>query len=139
INRALDTSNEEAGRKIYVNGGLSRSSLWLQMMADIFNAEIYVSENHHGAAWGAAWTALVALGHAASFNDIKNNIPMGSATLPNPERSKLYQQLYANYEKLGAAMAPFYKSEEHTSELQSRENLVCRLLLERKKQKKTHI
>src|SRR5690606_39918166 len=30
------------------------------------------------------------------------------------------------------------RSEEHTSELQSRENLVCRLLLEKKKEKKTH-
>src|SRR5690606_42151565 len=30
------------------------------------------------------------------------------------------------------------RSEEHTSELQSRENLVCRLLLEKKKQKSTH-
>src|SRR5436309_4218677 len=28
-----------------------------------------------------------------------------------------------------------FRSEEHTSELQSRENLVCRLLLEKKKQK----
>src|SRR5690606_33668485 len=28
-----------------------------------------------------------------------------------------------------------YRSEEHTSELQSRENLVCRLLLEKKKSK----
>src|SRR5690606_42144312 len=27
----------------------------------------------------------------------------------------------------------FFRSEEHTSELQSRENLVCRLLLEKKK------
>src|SRR5215475_15663004 len=29
------------------------------------------------------------------------------------------------------------RSEEHTSELQSRENLVCRLLLEKKKKKNT--
>src|SRR5688572_31600763 len=29
------------------------------------------------------------------------------------------------------------RSEEHTSELQSQSNLVCRLLLEKKKQKKT--
>src|SRR5690606_16041044 len=33
-----------------------------------------------------------------------------------------------------ATAAPF-RSEEHTSELQSRENLVCRLLLEKKKKK----
>src|SRR5207302_9734824 len=31
------------------------------------------------------------------------------------------------------------RSEEHTSELQSRENLVCRLLLEKKKKKNTKI
>src|SRR5690606_41817123 len=30
------------------------------------------------------------------------------------------------------------RSEEHTSELQSRENLVCRLLLEKKKKTKQH-
>src|SRR5690606_40295444 len=35
-----------------------------------------------------------------------------------------------------AAEAPTTRSEEHTSELQSRENLVCRLLLEKKKKKK---
>src|SRR5690606_40224361 len=32
---------------------------------------------------------------------------------------------------------PSMRSEEHTSELQSRENLVCRLLLEKKKKKQT--
>src|SRR5688572_31441429 len=31
-----------------------------------------------------------------------------------------------------------YRSEEHTSELQSQSNLVCRLLLEKKKKKKKH-
>src|SRR5438270_6317265 len=35
-----------------------------------------------------------------------------------------------------AALTP--RSEEHTSELQSQSNLVCRLLLEKKKKKKTN-
>src|SRR5215475_15495407 len=42
-------------------------------------------------------------------------------------------------EKLGQVKDPDVvqiRSEEHTSELQSRENLVCRLLLEKKKKKK---
>src|SRR5690606_41828912 len=34
--------------------------------------------------------------------------------------------------KSRAATSPAIRSEEHTSELQSRENLVCRLLLEKK-------
>src|SRR5690606_41671978 len=50
----------------------------------------------------------------------------------------------ANLRKIGEAHAkgvakyfgtPFARSEEHTSELQSRENLVCRLLLEKKQDK----
>src|SRR5690349_23053644 len=32
-----------------------------------------------------------------------------------------------------------FRSEEHTSELQSRRDLVCRLLLEKKKKKNTHL
>src|SRR5690606_41547416 len=35
-------------------------------------------------------------------------------------------------------VSPSPRSEEHTSELQSRENLVCRLLLEKKKHKYVH-
>src|SRR2546428_4175001 len=36
-------------------------------------------------------------------------------------------------EASGIHAAPFFRSEEHTSELQSRSDLVCRLLLEKKK------
>src|SRR5690554_7259893 len=35
--------------------------------------------------------------------------------------------------------SPLYRSDEHTSELQSRPHLVCRLLLEKKKKKKIKI
>src|SRR5260370_29342464 len=38
--------------------------------------------------------------------------------------------------KLGALLTTGGRSEEHTSELQSHLNLVCRLLLEKKKKKK---
>src|SRR2546422_4605167 len=38
-----------------------------------------------------------------------------------------------------AASAPLPRSEEHTSELQSRLHLVCRLLLEKKKKTYEHI
>src|SRR6266496_5087135 len=38
--------------------------------------------------------------------------------------------------RAGAAPGPCWRSEEHTSELQSRRDLVCRLLLEKKKKTK---
>src|SRR5690606_40879243 len=40
-------------------------------------------------------------------------------------------KLTGSGDKVG--LSPLMRSEEHTSELQSRENLVCRLLLEKKK------
>src|SRR3712207_7010007 len=43
----------------------------------------------------------------------------------------------APFDTLRTQDAEFQRSEEHTSELQSRQYLVCRLLLEKKK--KTHI
>src|SRR5690606_40396995 len=46
------------------------------------------------------------------------------------ELSGAIQQLVAMFARDDAAA---FRSEEHTSELQSRENLVCRLLLEKKK------
>src|SRR2546427_5061003 len=38
-----------------------------------------------------------------------------------------------------APIQPSFRSEEHTSELQSQSNLVCRLLLEKKKKKENNI
>src|SRR2546428_5272695 len=38
----------------------------------------------------------------------------------------------------GIDMTPEMRSEEHTSELQSRSDLVCRLLLEKKKKNRKH-
>src|SRR2546430_11765102 len=45
-------------------------------------------------------------------------------------------ELKDKFENMGAQMVK--RSEEHTSELQSQSNLVCRLLLEKKKQQSTY-
>src|SRR6266704_3936334 len=52
----------------------------------------------------------------------------GSPSLRNPDR-RAYQQLSTRHR----GRCPLRRSEEHTSELQSRFDLVCRLLLEKKK------
>src|SRR5436309_11870557 len=43
------------------------------------------------------------------------------------------QQILSGLSQVRSVFAERVRSEEHTSELQSRENLVCRLLLEKKK------
>src|SRR5690554_7565656 len=62
------------------------------------------------------------MGHAITVNDVLRLDP---------------SPLYENYNAYTCTGTPV-RSEEHTSELQSRPHLVCRLLLEKKKQKKTN-
>src|SRR5699024_12876528 len=47
--------------------------------------------------------------------------------------ARQYEPLFPVLEELGVGLVAFSRSEEHTSELQSRFDLVCRLLLEKKK------
>src|SRR5690606_20856548 len=44
----------------------------------------------------------------------------------------VFQPIYRPHAQEEVPSEPVFRSEEHTSELQSRENLVCRLLLEKK-------
>src|SRR3712207_8431850 len=46
-----------------------------------------------------------------------------------------FGKVRASWAEVGGDTDPYMRSEEHTSELQSRQYLVCRLLLEKKKQK----
>src|SRR3712207_7851300 len=57
--------------------------------------------------------------------------PIGFDTLPTEVWTATGVSAY------GQAAAPALRSEEHTSELQSRQYLVCRLLLEKKKAEDT--
>src|SRR2546430_3325705 len=62
----------------------------------------------------------------------------------NPETTtggnalKFYASVRLDIRRIGAIKDHDERSEEHTSELQSQSNLVCRLLLEKKKTKMEH-
>src|SRR5690606_42068142 len=62
---------------------------------------------------------------------------IGIVTFNAQQRSLIETMLREHPDERIAAALDERRSEEHTSELQSRENLVCRLLLEKKKQQHT--
>src|SRR5690606_41922741 len=88
---------------------------YLFFFTDTATPEIYTLSLHDAL---PIYEAVVGVGHEQRFGPgVFENLGFRVGHLP-----------------AGAKMAD--RSEEHTSELQSRENLVCRLLLEKKK---THI
>ena len=69
-------------------------------------------------------------------NAFIDGVPKGDMVSPQvQELYMLVEYLSGNVDKLKAQMEE-ERSEEHTSELQSRLHLVCRLLLEKKKTQK---
>src|SRR5690606_9627793 len=98
-----------------------------------------ISSNNNAVAFANIGLSGTKLGTAADINGKfkLNNIPVGTYTV------QVSSVGYKNYKKTitiesGRTLTlnitlDETRSEEHTSELQSRENLVCRLLLEKKK------
>src|SRR5688572_31422536 len=95
-------------------------------------------------------TTVAAVDRAALETKVKD---MYSDVAANPHGEFHFEMGRAMAERLGyapedldripsaaidsfAGVGHFFRSEEHTSELQSQSNLVCRLLLEKKKKKK---
>lgn len=94
---------------IYINGGLSRSNLWLQLLADLFNTKVYISNTHHGAAWGACWIALMSLGLEHSYEQLKETVYYENPILPDAERHQVYVSHYKRYKQLQNAVKPLFE------------------------------
>src|SRR5690554_602862 len=95
---------------------------------DLVRDDVEVIAPNPKTSGGARWNYLAAWGYALKQN--------------GGDEEKAYEfvrKLFANVPVLdpGARGATNTRSEEHTSELQSRPHLVCRLLLEKKKQRYT--
>ena len=107
ISQSLEKMAGES-KKISVNGGLSKSELWVQILADIFGSDIHISDTHHNAAWGAAWTALVAIGEAESFDDIKENMPAEKVIHANNDNHEIYLKIFEKYERMVSDLMVYF-------------------------------
>jgi xylulokinase len=100
--RALGLSIEQ----VRASGGGARSSLWRQILADVFEAEIVTVNVTEGAAYGAALLAGVGAGVYPSVNAAcEAAIQLTGQTEPGPAVS-IYADYYPRYRALYPALAP---------------------------------
>ncbi len=103
IIRALDLP---IGR-IYATGGGARSSLWRQMQADIYNAELVTINIAEGPAFGAAILAGVGCGVYESIESATDSlIQITSTTEPQAANVAIYDEYYQVYRDLYPALKP---------------------------------
>jgi len=103
---------KEAGVKIdevRVIGGGARSSLWQQILADIFGYEISLLNVEEGPAFGAALIAGVGVGAYADFTEASKIIKVIKKIAPETDNCHRYDQLYQLYRRLYISLKDNYK------------------------------
>ncbi|MFY9946088.1 MAG: FGGY-family carbohydrate kinase, partial [Exiguobacterium chiriqhucha] len=96
-----------APNRIHATGGFAQSSLWRQMMADIFDTPVVVPESHESSCLGA-----VMLGEYA-FGDIDDFTAVPQVThehAPNHEATTIYRELLPIYIRLSRHLAEEYEA-----------------------------
>lgn len=97
----------ETGRqfkRIVSVGGGAKNKEWLQIQADIFNAEVTSLETEQGPGLGAAMLAAMGLGWYANYQEITDAfVHYKESTYPNPDNALVYEAYYAIYQDLYAA------------------------------------
>ena len=91
--------------RIYASGGAVRSKLWLQMLADVFNKEIVVTNVAEGAAYGAAMLAGIGIKTYANARQAAQALITVTQTVqPDPQQHRRYEEIYAVYRSLYAKL-----------------------------------
>ena len=92
---------EESGlkiEKIHVSGGFVHSTIWLQILADVFNKEIFLISPEDASALGAAYVGLKTLGIVKHYHDLMPVI--NNSITPIAKNNFIYQKIFKLYERL---------------------------------------
>ncbi|HTL16675.1 MAG TPA: xylulokinase [Patescibacteria group bacterium] len=98
-------------KQIRATGGGSRSKVWRQIMADVFNAEVVTLKVSEGAAYGAALQALwcwrLQKGDRVSINEITDafiELNKAETAEPNSAHASVYRELQSLQDEMSAAL-----------------------------------
>jgi xylulokinase len=98
-------------RQIRVTGGGSRSKVWRQIMADVFDAEIVTIKVSEGAAYGAAlqafWCWRLQRGERVKINDVTTQfVKLNKAETAKPSKAAalVYREAQAIQDEMSVAL-----------------------------------
>lgn len=91
-------------------GGFAQSKLWRQMLADIFNREVTIPDNHESSCLGACILGLYALKKIDSFDIATNVIGETHRHKPIQENVTRYKGIIPIYLQLSQVLQPAYEA-----------------------------
>ena len=96
-------------KDIRVSGSFTKSPLWMQIMADIFDEDITLPYNSEGAAFGAAVLGFIASGVMKDISDTAELIKSKQVYRVQAEEAKTYKELFELYSHLYQKLQPEFK------------------------------
>ncbi|HEV3410953.1 MAG TPA: gluconokinase [Puia sp.] len=90
---------------IVASGGFTRSDVWLQMIADVFNKRVYLTGVADASAIGAAIMGFLALGLIDDLDAARGLIQIVRTYEPEPERHSQYRENYRVFTQLYGRLA----------------------------------
>lgn len=90
----------EEVKDIRVSGSFTKSELWLQIMADVFNEHITLPENSEGASFGAAVLGFISDGTLKSIRDTATLVKPQEIYKPKEKNREVYDELFCIYKNL---------------------------------------
>lgn len=94
---------------IQATGGFARSSLWRQMLADIFEQPVTIPESFESSCLGAAVLGMYALGYIDDLAAVKNMVGVTHVHQPNQKNFEVYRELLPIWIRLSDILSPEYK------------------------------
>ena len=96
--------------KIHATGGFAQSDVWRQMLADIFNQEVHVSQTVESSCLGAVVLGRYAIGELSDLSDVKDMVSIKEVSTPDKELVTLYQELMPLYIRLSRLFEKEYEA-----------------------------
>ncbi len=87
-------------RSARLTGGIVRSHVWRQIVADVLGVPLLVTEAADASAVGAAWLGHLALGHIESLEGAARAGEASVVVEPDPARHETYLSLHQRFQQL---------------------------------------
>ncbi len=89
-----------AATQVSVTGGMTRSPLWVSVLADVYGRPLAVPGVEQASALGAVFVALKALGHIADYAQLRAYTPVERVQQPDMAKHEFYMRQYEVYKQV---------------------------------------
>lgn len=98
--------------EIQATGGFTRSEVWKQILADIFETQIDVPQNYESSCLGAAVMGMYSLGYIQDLSEVSKMVGDSSTYQPNEENFKIYRGTFSIWSRLSKVFESEYRQLE---------------------------